>query len=275
MDNNKTKETLDDYRYSIGNTPMVDTLIKVFNEDTNIIDTVALNVSTLLRNTYLADTPFSDWVTNTHKEILDITSELSQVMFNSVANPKILLYFIDYRHLIPDVLERPMTKSRVLMLEGLTKLIPLLNTSGFGTPGEGEDIINLKYGPLRANPADLHRMIRRLGNKKNTCLVTHLPLDYHIYRYIKHVRYVHSYTGAVSRLKDLSTKLFGTNNIPFNRHTHALLGDAVSFKSTLSTKLKREVLDIARKDRWELIPESGILRSMRNHQFNPPFTICV
>ena len=275
MDNNKTEESLEEYRYSIGNTPVMDTLLKVFNEQTNTIDTVAMNLSTLLRNTHLSDMSTSEWVQLTYKEILDMTSELAQIMETSIPNPKILLYFIDYRDIIPDVLERPVTGTRALIIDGMTKLIPMINDAGFSKPGESDEIINLKYGPRRGNPADLHRMIRRLGNKKRTCLITHLPLDYHIYRYLKHVRYVSSYTGAVSTVKDLGKKMFGSDDIPFNRHTHALLGDRVSFKSTLSTKLKREVLEIAKHDRWRLMPESGILRSMRNHQFNPPFTICV
>ncbi len=274
--NNTTKDPLlDDYRYSIGNTPMVDTLLKIFEHPKCKVDTVTFNISTLLRNTYDPDLRMEEWVTATYSEIRDIVSELKQVMEASVTNPKILLYYVDYSGLIPDALKRPLNVSRLKMEKGMKGLVPLLNKAGYGKPGESSDTINLKYGPKRANPADLSRMIKRFDNKRNTCLISHIPLDYHIHRYIKNLKLVYSYTGQVVTPDKFGIKIFGNEEVPFNRHTHAVLGDKVTFRSTLKPKLKRELLNIATKDKWRLQPESGILRSMKNHQYIPPFTICI
>jgi hypothetical protein len=54
-----------------------------------------------------------------------------------------------------------------------------------------------------------------------------------------------------------------------------VLGDKVSFKSTLSSKLKKELYTVAEDEKWGKLNEHKILSRMHAHQFAPPFKICI
>ncbi len=263
-------------RYSFGSTPFVDKIIELIEHKDNIYDTIAINISTILRNVANPEIQKKEWVQNALGELFDIVGELSQLMqTNGIVNPCIALYYASYDKLIPVTLARNMTPNKQYFEEGLAEMLRVMKSYNLTSePINGDPIIYRALTNGQQTPASVSSFIKRAKNKRNVLLITHIPLDYHISRNIRNVIVVQSHTGEVVERKDFNKKVFKLETVPFTIHTHALLGDKVSFKSQLKPKLKKELIELSTRGNWNLMSESQVKLQLKQNEFHPMFKIC-
>lgn len=104
----------------------------------------------------------------------------------------------------------------------------------------------------------------------NTLMQTHLPIDMLSKPHFKDLTLLESYTGAMKRQSEWTSKLTGKNlaRIPFCRFSLQLFGDGVMF-NTMNIKLKEEILRIATEDRWTTLTTTDKMRYSINKIYDP------
>lgn len=115
--------------------------------------------------------------------------------------------------------------------------------------------------PHRDFVKDLIRGISGVQFKK-TLMISHVPLDFHLYKVFNDFTILESYTGKFKTHKDFGSKVFGDSNIPFNKYTHLLLGDKWYLKSLLDNKTKKSLIERATREHWALLPDRAVLQSL-------------
>lgn len=92
-----------------------------------------------------------------------------------------------------------------------------------------------------------------------TMMVSHIPLDFHLFRYFSNLQLVESYTGNMKMYNQLGKKVFGTEDIPFNKYTHLLLGDKWYMQPIINAKQRNTLKEAAIREKWKLQPDKTIL----------------
>jgi len=93
-------------------------------------------------------------------------------------------------------------------------------------------------------------------------LISHVPLDFHLYRVFDEFTLLESYTGAFKTKKDLGKKVFQIDSIPFNKYTHLLLGDKWYLTQLVDNKTKKLIKEKAERESWNVLPDKEILKSL-------------
>ena len=103
------------------------------------------------------------------------------------------------------------------------------------------------------------------GIRFRKCLmISHVAADFHTYKSVAEFHILESYTGRIKGVKDLGEKVFKDPNIPFNKYTHLTLGDKTYVKKLVTPKQKNHLAELAKRDRWNLLPEKSILAAIVN-----------
>lgn len=97
---------------------------------------------------------------------------------------------------------------------------------------------------------------------RQVLMVSHVPLDFHLYRSFKYFRVLESYTGALKNPTDFGKKVFNSADIPFNKYTHLALGDKWYLDSQLKTTAKRSLKEMATRQRWNLLPDKTVAENI-------------
>lgn len=111
------------------------------------------------------------------------------------------------------------------------------------------------------------------GNSQNTAIITHQPVNL-LSRYrFKSLDLLESHTGKIKPPSQWYTKLTGGNKltrIPFNRMTMQVFGDGNEHFSAMIPSAKKEIVDIAEKDRWTSVTTDEKIRySLNKHVYDP------
>lgn len=107
-------------------------------------------------------------------------------------------------------------------------------------------------------------------------MISHVPLDFHLYRYFKNFTILESYTGALKQRNQLGKKVFGEDLFPFNKYTHLLLGDKWYLKTSVTIKMRNQMKLKAKAEHWALLPDKSVLAALINlrlmdfHLFTDP-----
>lgn len=97
---------------------------------------------------------------------------------------------------------------------------------------------------------------------KKTLMISHVPLDFQLYRTFNDFTILESYTGVFKTIRQFGKKVFGDENLPFNKYTHLLFGDKWYIKPLVERKVRKLILDKAIKEHWTLLPDKTILKSL-------------
>lgn len=108
---------------------------------------------------------------------------------------------------------------------------------------------------------DLSNQYPGIAHRK-VLMVSHVPLDFHVYRSFKEFTLLESYTGAFKTVRDLGKKVFQLDSVPFNKYTHLLLGDKWYLKQLVDNKTKKLINERASKENWSVLPDKAILKSL-------------
>lgn len=146
-----------------------------------------------------------------------------------------------------------------------------LKRKGFQPEYDGVEVLFSVPGKISSWPhrdvlQDLTRYKDRIRFRK-VLMVSHVPLDFHLCRAFRDFTIMESYTGNLKTLPDFGRKVFQDENVPFNKYTHLLLGDKWYLKSLIPSKSKRELKEVAAKERWNILSDKLVLEKILQHHY--------
>lgn len=98
----------------------------------------------------------------------------------------------------------------------------------------------------------------------DTLMISHVPLDFHLYKQLQNFNILESYTGALKNPKQLGKKVFKEDVFPFNKYLHLLLGDKWYLKALVNGATKNKMKERAKKEHWAIISDKAVLASLIN-----------
>jgi hypothetical protein len=213
---------------------------------------------------------------------MELSMAIDEISDNMKSNPKIINplimgYVNNYKAVLPTESRKKPTTRRNLLDTAVLKMLKQI--SMFKTHKSDGVSIDLFRMVEKNQPAVL--LLRRLNkfkNLKRVILVSHNPLDFHIFRYLKKGIILESFTGKLINPspKDLGIKVFNDPEIPFYPATHAMLGDKDIIQCPfLTRKEKTRFKELAYDKKWKLSTNAKIESDIRNNGFRLPFRIFV
>ena len=180
--------------------------------------------------------------------------------------PAICFYLAHYEELPKQYLREKFPKGTEDRWKIRDEIEDILKKDGFTTTFDEAEVFFFKCGlkgnwPHKDLLKDLNQPIKGLAFRK-TLMISHVPLDFHLYRTFKDFSILESYTGEIKVPKQLGKKVFNNEDVPFNKYTHLLYGDKYYLKSQLDIKRKRMLNEVAKKEHWNLVPEKNVLASL-------------
>lgn len=261
-----------------------------FIASTVIWDTTFVNIGTFIRNNNENNFSIKDIIEKTLEDILNFVKSVSNFYNkhpNSPVFPYIVFYIPDYSCL-PDKNKRNNTKSSLRIQELLTAFEKEQKIKTFGKTVflddleqcklniAGMDCFFIKCGNKIEFPhTQLVKIVESIdklyvkkrhpvsfGTDKKYMLITHYPIDFHLFFLFSKIVLMESFTGVIKPFNMLGVKIFKIPFVPFNKYTHILFGDPVQIKPLVQRKLKQEFLDIAQKNRWKSKTSENILNDI-------------
>lgn len=251
--------------------------IKAFD---NVTDTILINLGTLLRNRLMktgdveeGSATYSKMIKESSKEmVIEVSKELQEFIKTiyqaytqtKIEKPFLLLYCPAYEKVLPASVLRPATGQRLMLQEACASMVKEITGSGLNKNISIGDL-SVRYLPI-TNQVSVSRtliyLIRGLRNRQQVLMVSHQPVDWHICDVVKNMVLLESHTGKYKHPDQFGEKAFGVE-LPFLPSTHAVLGDKVLIKPVLTPKQKKELLELAESQQWDLRTSEFVSDSIR------------
>lgn len=264
-----TQET---YPYSMGTTPVMNTIESLMGTNSNTYDTVFINILSLIRNNYTKESTASDLYRDVKEELEDVIRDTTEFMnkCTSIRSPILIVYAHDVYNNIPASISKKPIPRRIIM-----SVTNMMFWRYFKTNKKAQVTNNVmvQLVPFDTKVWPHHQIRELLRNQKNTntcLLVSHVPLDFHVTRWIKSINVLESYTGKIVDVKDLPSKVFKQLDVPFNEYTHVMLGDKDFLQPVLKRKEKQRLIDLATSENWIIRTANYIKNSLIEHNFTIP-----
>jgi len=210
----------------------------------------------------------------------------SVVNFTSApgSNYKVIFYFPDYevlRSLNPATYKEPTkTMANSLWLYNKIYNVAKNQNAGYNKLIKKDNLVSYTFlKPEMYSSISLFRAIlNELKFSKRPLLITHIPNDYFLGKFIPNLSYMDSFTGRVlSTKQDISEKLFKSSSIPFSKYILYLFGDKYLIKSHLPRGMKSKLTLIASTEKWNLLSDDQLksllikkeLIDNNNYNFHP------
>jgi hypothetical protein len=258
--------------FSIGTSFAIDTLEKVIPNSQN--DLVVINLATLLRNHLSSNKNISmdKLLRKLHGELAVLLEDITDFQKRArVANPKILLYLIDYSKSIPTEVSRELTPPR-LVLQRAIQYVLLRQDKLFADHMMLINDIEVRYAPVQRKILPhkvLQSLIQNMSSNRQVIMFSHCPLDFHVGRHLKAFSIIESHTGKMRSLSELGKKLFKKEQLPFNPLLHAFLGDKDYIKGSLGIKERRQIYEMAIKRNWDVRTYNTVKNDILSLGFKP------
>lgn len=283
---------LENSKYSYGTTPMYNALIDEIIRRDSPAEVVLFNVATIIRNCAQTDKitdmvkterrlgretdqPSMSLLNKTKTEISMLLNDIVE-MFDanrSILNPTLIAYFCNYEKTIPGNSYRVPTPGKRVLHTAEQLLISSMSSKRSVTKVRNITLVEI---PI-LNGEFPHKLLEmELGYIKNNHRIAHVtshPVDYHICKSTSHYRLVQSFTGHVLKTEDLNNKVFGTDVVPFNVYTHAVLGDSVDIKPSLTPSVKKKLIEVATTEHWNIHTPQWTKERMLDIGVRIPFQI--
>lgn len=233
-----------------------------------------INIETIIRDR--KDTK-TDWKGIARSVLTDCTGMAQYISAycrftlprNSKDRPVICFYLPHYFNMPKLLLKDKLPKGTEERWKIIDEVENIIKKEGWQDKYEETEIIFASVGLEKNSFAhkDLVRDLSKahgINNFRKTCMVSHVPMDFHLCRYFDNFHIVESYTGAIKEKKDLGKKVFKDENLSFNKYLHFLLGDSKYNKQQVSASGKKQIKELAAKNHWNLLPDRHILQSIVN-----------
>ena len=282
-----TQDQLDDILRSYNCSQGTAFIVHAFEEmrtsmQRKVFDTININLSTLIRNNWLPDTHEKDVIAGAKRDLNRLITKIHEYwdsLSTAAADvPHIVAFFHTYgthqvhtRALNPskkavinitEKWERETLHGKDHIIEGFGKAkVIFCKSKGYGTSAAlfTNNIKLAEESNTKLKPRN-----------RNHALITHVPIDYHLFFRFQSVSLIESYTGAIkSTQKEIAERVFGVDYVPFYLCTHLLFGDQLYISPLVMRNKKKEALEVAKKDRWMQRSEQSVIESIV-HNLNIP-----
>ena len=259
--NNPTEVT--DYGFSTH--VAVDKIEEYISGDGKDTDTILINLYTLIRNRTRKGMSVSEIHRETNE---DITQIISAIRNSASVKTTIIFYMYDYTSVLPKGRVKPLTKAREMQWIAYNTYKRQMKD----TVIDYQDVI-VMYSCRKSRLLPhvlLSSDVKGLNNGHKIAMISHMPLDWHLFRKYNKSILVQSWTGEVLTYKDFGRKLWKNEFVPFCEATHNVLGDSETLICTLKPKAKRAMFEKAEKQRWNLIPLPSVKAKIKAGGFITP-----
>lgn len=270
---------IQEYPHSLGTQKLMD-MIQSWNitDPDKVWDTTIINAATILRNNIDKYSTNRSAVEGFNKDIGALVFAIyeHQLKSLSIDNPYFIIYVPNYSK-IPKILLRELPTNE----QKIDNALNLLSTQIKNKKDGDLDVINnlpiysiLAGGKFSYPYMDVYRKINQANmvlkdlrkiSTRRYMFISHIAFDFYLFKHLKDVRLLESFTGNIKREKDLSKKLFDDEGIPFNKYTHVLFGDKTRIRPIVKNSKKKEYIELAHRTRWDLKTEEQIKGSILSH----------
>lgn len=266
----------------LANKPVIDTIQKcltLYEPDTDII---MINALTICRNVccalYSADSRKEIFDKNQVHDVVDQVQHTLDDLINQInycysctvfpVPRQIIVYAFDYEKMIPKEFYRVPTDHFTQVIEHILKTKMTRGCT------KHNDIV-WEYYPdtAQSSCSNLAELIRPIQNQHNVLMVSHHPIDYHLATSTNKWRLVCSFTGDIKSPDDLGKAVFGSYEIPFTKATHVALGDRVDMKQSIKRGYKKQLVEFAQKEMWQLLSNEQLEERLKQLQIIAPYNI--
>lgn len=233
-----------------------------------------INVETLIRNRdrdiQLSNKELAESVLNDMQVLAQYISSFNRnnTSYNHKRNYAIFFYLPHYDGIPEQYLRKSFPKGTEHRWEVRDEMEEMLQKQTVQNAIDNTRIYYVTVGSKK-NHTWPHKDLLKdiMTNEENSqyssvLMISHVPVDFHLYKYFKEFTILESYTGAMKQKKDLGKKVFHDNNIPFNKYTHLLLGDKWYLNALAPAKMKSQMKKEAISHHWNIIPDRGVLSSV-------------
>ncbi len=264
-------------RYSFGTTPAIDKLLDVVNMNKSKNGNVFLiNLSTLVRNRWKKDLKLQKVVDLVKQDVSGLSSEISETckLVDNRHQHFIILYTMAYSRMVPDdYLHNRNTEQRAKIQDATVMLIKQLPSV---VKIDGNCTCEILHdNGKKPSFKVLSSKIKSVGGNQTAFIISHIPLDYHIFDVNICGYVIKSFTGdVVDGLKStLGEMVFKEAIVPFYPATHILLGDKELIKGCLDRKERKRFLELCEQNGWRMRTETYIRDAIFKYGFTLPYTL--
>ena len=236
-----------------------------------------INVETLIRNRKENNNSIvsANDVLNDMQILQQYISSYNRINLSSVQKkytPYIVFYFPQYKVIPHDYLRTKLPKGTEERWKLQDAILDIVRNKSMPEAIDTTQILYISSGSSKSvwPHKDLLKDIRSVisGSQYAPCLmISHVPLDFHLYRYFNDFTLLESYTGVLKKCTVFGKKVFGDDAIPFNKYTHLSFGDKWYMNGLASFSVRRQIKERALKEHWKLLPDKGILERLINLHF--------
>ena len=278
--------------YSMGTAPIYRTLKEIYSGTNPMYDTIMINLGTILRNCSSnksvidakkedkllhrkSNAPAHILIKEGKAEIMKFVEAVCSLMRENetVLFPSIIVYFVDYKKCIPSHVYKPFTESEREMALAETMLQGIVHGSRKDAKVDRVNFVELpivsKLFPHRL----LAKELAAIKSNHHVIMISNHKLDYHIHKYCSRFCLIDSFTGRIIEARDLSEKVFSNKELPFIPSLHALLGDNVDIKASITGKEKKNLIETATTNRWSTHTSEYVDAALRSLRVSVPFEI--
>ena len=185
---------------------------------------------------------------------------------NKDSNPMVVFYLPYYNNIPKLYLKDKLPKGTEDRWKIRSIIEDILKVEQYQEHVDDTDIVFSIVGkdggwPHKVLIRDLNSILERLVFRK-VLMVSHVPADFHLYRFFNDFTILESYTGALKEHKQLGKKVFKNEALPFNKYTHLLLGDKWYMKSLIKPKDKSKIIERATREHWSILPDKQVLSNI-------------
>lgn len=266
-------------RYGFGTKQAIEAMLKRFtSRKTPCTGLVAINLATLLRNSIQPNDDVETIVHNTCTYMSNISLDLAEVFAQWKNLPHhIIFYYANAEKLVPDAFRRKHNGTTDLLYnEALPILLDRLRSTNDQSHNGTTAVVCLAPTMRLPSYKGLADACNKVADKSVTLhLISHHPMDWHIFRTGRLGVLYRSHTGAMIDMNavELGKIVFDEPGIPFYPTTHIMLGDKTMIKGILLRKERENFIERAKRERFTLHSEFYLNDKLKIHSSLLPYRL--
>lgn len=250
--------------------PILIRLEKLLLRDDDQVNTIMINMSTIIRNSIDKSLPIENNLKRIGTETNLIVERIKNIyeQIKTISHPYLVIYMGNYREDYQKANFRPITEGRQYFRD-----IEEIIFKKFQNTIVKQGDLTVQFIKLNKIPywEELQKILKNVGKIIPKAfytglyyLISHYPIDYHVLNVCPNGKLINSHTGEVIGRNKLGLKVFEDENVPFNAVLHSLLGDKIQLAPRIKVKERKRVMEEAKHNNWIIKTESQIKKDLKN-----------
>ncbi len=239
-------------------------------KDNEQVNTILINMNTIIRNSFDKGLPFDNNLKRIGTEVNLIIERINHIYEErkTISHPYLIIYMGDYRKDYEASHLRPLPEGRKFLKEVEDSVFEKFQNTVIKTGVLTCHFVKLNKIPyadeLQTVLKSISHIIPKAFYTGYYYLISHQPIDYHLLNKSPNGKLINSHTGVVIERSKLGLKIFGDERVPFNYLLHTLLGDKVQLLPKIKPKDRRQVIEEAQQNSWGIKTEAQIKKDLKN-----------